>query len=93
MDRASSSDALGPGFEPRPLRFKKYHFFTPKRYPLGAVKQLKLLIMVWVVWVKMAQFARNYSNCSKLLNLLKIGGLGVKSKKSPKKGLGPLETG
>ena len=30
VDRASSSDARGPGFEPRPLRFKKYHFFTPK---------------------------------------------------------------
>ena len=30
VDRASSSDALGPGFDPWPLRFKKYHFFTPK---------------------------------------------------------------
>ena len=30
VDRASSSDARGPGFEPGPLRFKKYHFFTPK---------------------------------------------------------------
>ena len=30
VDRASSSDARGLGFEPRPLRFKKYHFFTPK---------------------------------------------------------------
>ena len=30
VDKASSSDARGPGFEPRPLRFKKYHFFTPK---------------------------------------------------------------
>ena len=30
VDIASSSDARGPGFEPRPLRFKKYHFFTPK---------------------------------------------------------------
>ena len=26
----SSSDARGPGYEPRPLRFKKYHFYTPK---------------------------------------------------------------
>ena len=30
VGRASSSDARGLGFEPRPLRFKKYHFFTPK---------------------------------------------------------------
>ena len=30
VDRASSSDARGPGFEPRPLHLKKYHFFTPK---------------------------------------------------------------
>ena len=30
VNRASSSDAWGPGFAPRPLRFKKYHFFTPK---------------------------------------------------------------
>ena len=30
VDRASSSDAQGTGFELRPLRFKKYHFFTPK---------------------------------------------------------------
>ena len=30
VDRASSSDARGPGFEPRPLHFKKYHFFTLK---------------------------------------------------------------
>ena len=30
VDRASSSDARGLGFEPRPLSFKKCHFFTPK---------------------------------------------------------------
>ena len=30
VDRASSSDARGPGIEPRPLHLKKYHFFTPK---------------------------------------------------------------
>ena len=28
VDRASFSDARGPGFEPRPLHLKKYHFFT-----------------------------------------------------------------
>ena len=28
VDRASSSDARGLGFEPRPLHFKKYHLFT-----------------------------------------------------------------
>ena len=34
----SSSDTRGPGFEPWPLCFKKYHFFTPKSQgdPLGA---------------------------------------------------------
>ena len=30
VDRVPSFDAQGAGFEPRPLRFKKYHFFTPK---------------------------------------------------------------
>ena len=30
VHRASSSDAQGPGFDPRPLCFKKYLFFTPK---------------------------------------------------------------
>ena len=30
MDKASSSDARGPGLEPQPLHFKKYHFFTLK---------------------------------------------------------------
>ena len=30
VDRASSSDARGSGFEPQPLHLKKYHFFTPK---------------------------------------------------------------
>ena len=28
VDRVSSSDARGSGFEPRPLHLKKYHFFT-----------------------------------------------------------------
>ena len=28
VDRASSSDAGGQGFEPRPLHLKKYNFFT-----------------------------------------------------------------
>ena len=33
VDRASSSDALGPGFEPWPLRFKKYHhLFSGHKY-------------------------------------------------------------
>ena len=29
VDTASSSDARGPRFEPRQLRLKKYHCFTP----------------------------------------------------------------
>ena len=36
MDIASSSDARGPVFEPWPLRFEKYHFFTPK--PKGSLR-------------------------------------------------------
>ena len=34
VDRASSSDARGPGFEPRPLHLKKYHFFTRNQVAL-----------------------------------------------------------
>ena len=30
VDTPSSSDARGPRFEPRPLRFKINHFFTPE---------------------------------------------------------------
>ena len=43
VDRESSSDARGSGFEPRPLRLKKYHFFTETlEVPImGRVKQKK----------------------------------------------------
>ena len=30
VDGASSSDVRGPGFEQRPICYKKYPFFTPK---------------------------------------------------------------
>jgi len=44
VDRASSSDARGPGFKPRPLRFKKDHFFTLKPYPpIRSRVQLQIL--------------------------------------------------
>ena len=34
VDRASSSDARGPGFKPWPLHFKRYHFFTRNQLAL-----------------------------------------------------------
>ena len=34
VDIASSSDAQGLGFEPRPLHLKKYHFFTRNQVAL-----------------------------------------------------------
>ena len=34
VDRAASSDTRGPGFEPRPLHLKKYHFFTRNQVAL-----------------------------------------------------------
>ena len=45
MDRASSPDARGPGFEPCPLHLKKYYFFTPKpiEVPIRGWVQLRIL--------------------------------------------------
>ena len=41
VDRVSSSDVQGLGFEPQQLHLKKYPFFTPK--PSGSLrKQLDL---------------------------------------------------
>ena len=34
VDRESSSDARGPGFEPQLLHLKKYHFFTQNQAAL-----------------------------------------------------------
>jgi len=45
VDRASSSDALGPGFEPRPLRFKKIPLLYPEtlEVPIRGRVQLRIL--------------------------------------------------
>ena len=43
VDRVSSSDARGSGFEPRPLHLKKYHFFTRKHYFTGGWHRVQTL--------------------------------------------------
>ena len=45
MDRASSSDARGPGFKPRPLRFKKIPLLYPEtlEVPIRGRVQLRIL--------------------------------------------------
>ena len=45
VDRASSSDAQGPGFKPRPLRFKKIPLLYPKtlEVPIRDWVQLRII--------------------------------------------------
>ena len=45
VDRASSSDALGPGFEPRPLRFKK----IPLLYPETLEVPIRGRVQLWIL--------------------------------------------
>ena len=63
VDRASSSDARGPGFEPRPLRLKKPLLYPETlEVPIRGRVQLRILELGDEAWEKQKKYHHSHLN-------------------------------